>query len=135
MAYSFHVPFSDEPILISFLTNTISAEEMHQWWIEMVNQGLALQSGLVYLVMDVTRAQLDFNLVLSTFQDADVQNALAYLQNVELASMFVGINAIAQQAAQFAGRIEFGGVEVPLFQSLEDAHAYIAADLQRRGLA
>jgi hypothetical protein len=130
MAYTFHIPFSDEAIVLSEFIDSVDADQMRQWWLDMIANVHGLDAPLAYLVMDVRRSSASFESIFGMFRDGTVQNALMMLNGIELVSMLVGDTAMARLASSMSKQL--GLANIPIFRSLEDAHEFIAVDLARR---
>ncbi|MDZ4766311.1 MAG: hypothetical protein SGI73_17355 [Chloroflexota bacterium] len=133
MAYTFHVPYSDEAIILSEFVDGIDAQEMGQWWLDMAANVQAQQAPVVYLVIEVARSTVTFDTIFGMYRDGAVQHALATLEGTELVSMLVGNTAMARLAATMTQQQNIANM--PIFRTLEDAHEFIAVDLAKRASA
>ncbi|HVU14561.1 MAG TPA: hypothetical protein VHD90_24960 [Phototrophicaceae bacterium] len=109
----------------------ITVEDFRGWTLE--TSRLALESTLprLYHVMDVRTGQSDFGAILSQMRQVGTQPPGVFSAQREIHFLFVGSNQWAKLATNLSRQQQFGGFEMPIFHTMEDAEAFIRVDQQR----
>ena len=109
------------------LTGSIDAAEFHRWYGE--SRQVTLESSLptLYHVMDVSAAQTNFGAILSQMREVG-QAPFVAIDGRSINFVFVGSNEMAKLAANLAKLPQFGGFEMPMFHTMDDAQEFIRID-------
>src|SRR5579871_3447971 len=108
----------------------ITAEDFHDWFLESARVTLESPEMRIYHVMDVRTGITDFGAVLSQMRDAGTQPPDFFAPR-RVIFLFVGNNAMAKLATNLSRQQQFGGFEMPIFHTMEDAEAFIRIDQQK----
>ncbi len=108
----------------------ITAEDFHGWFLETARVTLASPELRIYHVMDVRKGQTDFGAVLGQMREAGTRPPTLYAPR-QVIFLFVGSNEMAKLATTLSRQQQFGGFEMPMFHTMEDAEAFIRVDQQR----
>lgn len=135
MAFSFETLEAGKiVVMITRFTEQITLEVFAAWNAELDRLGAEHAASqpdfaCLYLIMDVSQAQTDFMTIVQQMRVAPTQAQETDVQPGTLKMMFLGSNPMAKLTVELAKRKEFfGGMDIPIFPTLEDALAFIAID-------
>lgn len=125
---------ADSPVIISTFSGTITMEDFRQWNALVVTTTMTFLHApfeKLYFILDVRTAHTDFPTIMAQMREnANVQPTPDFDgEGVDI--LLVGLDAMAKLASEMARLPQFGGFEMPLFRSLEDALAYVTVDQQK----
>lgn len=121
------------PLLVTSFLDHVNAAEFAQWGAELVQRisALALACDYVYVLMDVRQANTDFSALIRGL--ASVRKATSESPRaVEGIFAFLGSSPMARLAANMLRQPQYGGIEVAIFLTYEDATAALEADMKLR---
>ncbi len=84
----------------------------------------------IYRISDIRKAQTSFAEMLKILQAARGGRA-GSPTDPRIRQLFVGSNQWINMARNVMEQPQFGGVQIPIFASMDDAIAYVRADLNR----
>ncbi len=121
---------SDDTFLWSF-AGEIDSTLFHSWFVDTRQRTIAAVPLMVYHIMDVRAAHTDFTAVLTQMREVG-QAGRSPDDRHTLQVLLIGTDAMSKLAANLARLPQFGGFEMPMFRSLEDAHDYLRIDRAKR---
>jgi len=120
---------SDDTFLWTF-TGEIDTALFHRWFTDTRERTVEAIPSVVYHIMDVRDAHTDFTAILTQMREVGrVPRSPDERHTVQV--LLVGSDAMARLAANLAKLPQFGGFEMPMFRSLEDAHEYVSVDREK----
>ncbi len=121
---------SDDSFLWTF-TDEIDSALFHRWFVETRQRTVEAIPLVIYHVMDVRAAHTDFTAVLTQMREVGQAGRSPDDRHTQQV-LLVGSDAMARLAANLAKLPQFGGYEMPMFRTLEDAHEYVRIDRAKR---
>ena len=121
---------SDDTFLSTF-EGEIDADLFHRWFVDTRQHTVEAVPLTVYHIMDVRQAYTDFAAILTQMREVgQVSRSPDDRHTVQV--LLVGTDAMAKLAANLAKLPQFGGFEMPMFRTLEDAREYVGIDRTKR---
>ena len=118
-----------EGIFIWNFVGKIDGAEFHRWFSEVRQLSQTSSASKIYHIMDVDQADTNFGAIMSQMLEAarqPIDQAPKAVRDNRF--LFVGTNEMAKLAANLAKLPQFGGYEMPIFRTLDDALAFIRLD-------
>jgi hypothetical protein len=136
MVYQLAFTDAAETILLTTFEGKIERADFETWWgawTERVIASLQQRPRVIYLVMDVRQADTTFDAVFNLFSSGRINGGdMMTSEQTMVTPLFVGAHTLARMTAQLGQQAQFGGIQYPIFQTMEDALAFIATDQQQR---
>ncbi|MBI1256222.1 MAG: hypothetical protein GC204_02010 [Chloroflexi bacterium] len=120
----------DDTFLWTF-TGEIDAALFHSWFVDTRQRTIDAVPLMIYHIMDVRAAHTDFTAVLTQMREVGKAGGSPDGRHT-LQVLLVGTDAMARLAANLAKLPQFGGFEMPMFHSLEDARESVRIDRIKR---
>lgn len=114
----------DEPIIVSTFTGKLKAEDLAAYFFHL-QPVLDMMEGHVYLISYIPDVHFNLDDLLEMLHFAKPYYAAAE-ENPLQTILFVGSSALVHVYQQALAKPEFGGVNIPMFTTLEAAFACIA---------
>jgi hypothetical protein len=116
-----------DDVFIWIFEGHIDSAGFHDWYVQ--TRQVTIESPLptLYHIMDVLKAETDFGAILGQMREVG-QDPFVAIDGRSINFLFVGSNEMAKLAANLAKLPQFGGFEMPMFRTLEDAHEYLRID-------
>jgi hypothetical protein len=126
----------DDAIITTTFDGYITPEDFAGWNSEIdqtQREVFSTPDGRVYVIMDVRGSvTTDFGTIIREMNSVpdDMADVMPFMDRFTM--MFVGDAPMAKLTVELARRSSFfGGRNVPMFRTMEDAHAFIAIDRQQ----
>lgn len=123
----------NEPIIILTYSGDVDAETIKSAFHQSVEL-MASMEGTVYRISDVRGFDLDPAAMLELFKlIADIRNDLAGSSaDPRIHGVFVGDHELARLYAEIMGQYAFGSTQIPFYETLDEALAYIRFTIRDR---
>jgi len=111
-------------------TGEIDAALFHSWFGDTRQRTIEAVPLTVYHIMDVRAAYTDFAAILTQMREVG-QAGRSPDGRHTVQVLLVGTDAMARLAANLAKLPQFGGFEMPMFRSVDDAREYVRIDREK----
>lgn len=128
--------FDEHGLLISTFAGYTAIGDFREWsaaLIPLLETLPPLPGNALYHIVDIQHSSSDFATALTYFREnlPEVMNR-ELPHEIEVLVVLVGTHATAQLFSTLARQPQFLGIELPMFPTMEAAHAFIAVDRARR---
>jgi hypothetical protein len=119
------------PLFITTFTGYISADEFAQWDTELLSMIGELKLSYGYVLMDIRQAETDFAAIVQGL--THISQAISAAETtIEGTFAFLGTHPMARLSVDMLRQPQYGGVEVPIFLTYEDAIVALEVDMKLR---
>lgn len=122
----------NEPIIVATLEGDLTVEQFKEMFIRSVEITKEI-GGHVFRITDARNVTATFGELFGIIAAAS-KGVPGSTTDPNVTPILVGSNQMVKLAAQAFRQKQFGGVEIPLFQKMEDAMTYIYLELAGRTL-
>jgi hypothetical protein len=122
----------DEPIIIATLVDPVELADS-QRGTEFTTQVLGEIDGPVYVINDFRHAHIDFSFMVQGLVEAlqKTRNKSGSIHDPRIRMVAVTDSGMFKIAVQAAQHVQYGGFDIPLFATLEDALDYVRGKIAR----
>ncbi len=127
MPYHITTPLiEDRPyILVTYLPPLNPIEDVKNGLIDQIKLLKEWTSFPAYVIVDFSRVNLSFSEVVTGLGQVRATVLGEQLNQYEMVTVFVGNNEMIQMAAQSAGQKQYGGFQMKVFPTLNDAETFL----------
>lgn len=121
----------NEPILIATMSGDVTREEIQHMFQKSAELAAEIEESVLYRITDMRSAETSFPELLRILQSL-APGQPGSSSDPRFKPVLVGQNHWTKFAADALRQQQFGGVELPIFNSLAEALHYIQVDRNRR---
>ncbi|MCS6835348.1 MAG: hypothetical protein NZ750_04940 [Anaerolineae bacterium] len=119
------------PLLVTTFSGYVDADEFVRWNTELLARASALGLSHSYVLMDIRQADTDFAAIVQGL--TRMSQAVQQTPNaIETFFAFLGSHPMARLSVDMMRQPQYGGFDVPIFLTYEDAVAAFEADMKLR---
>lgn len=120
---------TDEPILVATLTGDLTVSDMRGMFIQSA-QLTQDMPGPIYRITDTRLARANFMEMMQTVRAAS-DGTPGSSTDPKFKPIFLGTNELVRMGIDMLKQSQFGGVQIPFFNDMEDALTYIHHDMNK----